>query len=106
MVFKKIDNKLFAQGKGEIILIEPWGENCLRFRSTLNKEITDENWTLLPQDKVIPEININNNKAIIKNGKLICEIDEKGGVKYLNNEGKILLEELWIDGRINKCRST
>jgi len=103
MVFKKIDNKLFAQGKGEIILIEPWGENCLRFRSTLNKEITDENWTLLPQDKVIPEININNNKAIIKNGKLICEIDEKGGVKYLNNEGKILLEELWIDGRINNA---
>lgn len=103
MIFQKIGNKLIIQGRGETISIEPWGEDCLRFRSTKNNKIIEENWTLLTQEEVPTQIEIKSEKATIKNGRIIAEVLANGTVNYYKNDGKILLEELWIDQRVNNA---
>ena len=40
--------RLIFERKDELTVIEPYGENCLRCRSTRNGKIMDENWTVLP----------------------------------------------------------
>ena len=42
MQFEKSGNKLIAKSKRETIWIEPYSEDCLRFRSTLNKDIIEQ----------------------------------------------------------------
>lgn len=103
MKFEKFSNKLIAKSKRETIWIEPYGEDCLRFRSTLNKDIIEQNWTLLPQVEIVSDIEITENKATITNGKIKAEIFSDGTVNYLKKNGEKLLEELWIDYRINNA---
>ena len=43
-----LENKLIFRRKDELTIIEPYGENCLRCRSTKNSQILDESWTVLP----------------------------------------------------------
>ena len=103
MFFEKNGDKLLSHSSGETIQIEPWGKDCLRFRSTLNKEIVQQDWTLIPQENINVEINITEEKATIKNGKLIGEVAADGSVRYLTEDGDILLEELWIDSRVKNA---
>ncbi len=95
-------NQLKVRLGTENILIEPFGRDCVRFRSSINK-IVDENWTLLPQDDPKVEIDIEPEKAIMRNGKITVEISIDGTVKYFNDKNEILLEELWLDGRVNNA---
>jgi len=103
LFFEKNGDKLLSHSSGETIQIEPWGKDCLRFRSTLNKEIVQQDWTLIPQENINVEINITEEKATIKNGKLIGEVAADGSVRYLTEDGDILLEELWIDSRVKNA---
>lgn len=104
MTFKQSGNKLIAQENSETIWIEPFGKDCFCFRSTKNKEIIEEDWTLRPQPEIQVQIEIKPEKATIKNGKIMAEILADGTVRYLRTDnGKILLEELWIDKRVNNA---
>jgi len=103
MILKQFGNKLVAQGNNETIWIEPAGIDCLRFRSTINKEITGENWTLLPQPEVQAKIEIKSGKATVRNGKIAAEISDDGTVCYFSADGKKILEELWVDQRVNNA---
>jgi len=102
MFFKKEGNKLVAQGNGEIIWLEPFGKDCLRFRSTMGKEIIERDWTLLPQPEVQAQINIRPGKATVTNGRIMAEISLDGTVKYFTDKGRVLLEEL--KARVLKAR--
>ena len=103
MIFKQFESKLIAQENSETIWIEPFGKDCLRFRSTKNKEIIEEDWTMLPQPETQAQIEIKPEKATIKNGKTVAEILSDGTVRYLTDTGQVLLEELWIDKRVNNA---
>jgi|YelNatPaOPRAMG01_1025707.scaffolds.fasta_scaffold15454_5 alpha-D-xyloside xylohydrolase len=103
MIFRKEGSKLIAQSSGELMQIEPYGKDCLRFRSTIGARILEQDWTLIPQPEVEAQIEITSEKATIKNGKIIGEIRADGSVRYLKEDGKILLEELWIDHRVNNA---
>lgn len=104
MVFEKVqERKLIVRGEGEIIQIEPWGRDCLRFRSTRRGQIEDQDWTLLPQEDVDVEIKIEEDKATIRNGNLLGEVTTDGCVRYLSSSGEVLLEELWIDHRVKNA---
>ncbi|MEM1515584.1 MAG: glycoside hydrolase family 31 protein [Candidatus Bathyarchaeia archaeon] len=104
MIFEAKENRLAIYGQGETILLEPFGEDILRFRATKGREIVEENWTLLPQKEVSANIIVDSNKAVIQNGKLTAEVRVEGDIRYLNTfDGRILLEELWIDHRINNA---
>ena len=104
MFFEQFGNKLLIQGNNETIWIEPWGKDCLRFRSTMNKEIIEKDWNLMPpQSDVSTKIEIDLKKAVIRNNEIVAEVDDKGTVRYYTNNGETLLEELWIDRRINNA---
>jgi len=103
MLFKKEGNKLIATSGGELIWIEPYGRDCLRFRSSARGKIEPLDWTLLPQEEVPAEIQITEEGASIKNGKITARIDSQGSVCYLREDGRVLLEELWIDGRVRNA---
>lgn len=100
MLFAQDGKKLVIQGGGELIWIEPFGRDCLRFRSSRRGCIEPLDWTLLPQEAVEPEITITPEGASIRNGNIIAEVDTRGTVRYRKGTGEVLLEELWLDGRV------
>ncbi len=95
----KENNKIMWKGYGEIVWIEPYGENCLRFRSTKRNKIEDINWTLLPAKPSNVTINMSEQRAEIINGNIKAEILIDGTVNYYKADGTVLLKESWIDER-------
>ena len=41
------EKRLVFQRRDELLMIEPYGENCLRCRATRNNKFSEEKWTLL-----------------------------------------------------------
>ena len=63
------DNKLIFERRDELTIIEPYGQNCIRTRSTRNAKILDENWTLLPaQNNANFTIEGDEKVAVLTNG--------------------------------------
>jgi len=94
MIFERKGNKLIIRGQGEIIWLEPFGEDSLRVRATRGKEIVEEDWTLLPQPEVSADIVIDLDKAVITNGRLSAEVGSTGEIRFVDVVGrKTLLEE-------------
>lgn len=98
-VFTQRDDGLEARYGGERIWVQPFGKDCLRVRATLNGEFADYNWALLPQPPVTVDIAISQDHARITNGHIAAFIDADGNIHFLTSDGKVLLEELWIDRR-------
>lgn len=105
MFFKAINNKLIAHKNGEIIWLEPFGKDCLRFRSTMSREVIEKDWTLLPQPPVNVEIETSSASATIRSGNIMAEITAAGRLKYLTAEGRVLTEELWAHPNLVKGRT-
>lgn len=85
-------NAVCFERREEIARIEPYGPNCIRFRSTRNRSISKEAWTLLPPQKA-ENVKVSNDghRACIENGEIRAEID-CGAVAYYNAKtGKPLL---------------
>src|SRR5690606_24356098 len=100
-------NSVVFQKRDEIAVLEPWGKDCLRFRSTPNSIITDENWNLLVQPETECSINVDEEKATIVNGKISAEIFKSGKVVYYKNGKEILTErsEMAFFSRYREYRS-
>ena len=95
-------NRIIWETAGELVYIEPYGRDAIRFRSSKSLRIDGElNWTLeepAPPQGVI--IEADDEKASMTNGKIQVTITGDGTVTYRNTRtGKVLLEEYWIDGR-------
>lgn len=83
-------NKLIFERKDELTVIEPYGPNCLRCRSTRNSKILDEDWTLLPP---------------VEGGECIISGDEKvATIKNGMMSAKIEAGEIWYGGLITYYR--
>ncbi|MDE6875464.1 MAG: hypothetical protein K2P87_13510, partial [Lachnospiraceae bacterium] len=41
------NQKIIFQRRDELTVVEAYGKNCIRCRSTKNSRLSDENWTLL-----------------------------------------------------------
>ena len=91
-----LENKLVFERKDELMVIEAYGENCLRCRITRNSKISDESWTLLPP-KAAPDCTVNGDEkeAIISNGMISAKIEAGnfwyGGVVTYFRKGKQIL---------------
>lgn len=90
------NNKLIFERKDELTVIEAYGENCLRCRSTKNSRISDENWTLLPATSS-PDCVIEGSEkeATITNGMISAKIEagnlwHGGIISYYRNGAQIL----------------
>ena len=89
-------DKLVFQRKDELTVIEGYGRNCLRCRSTKNGKILDENWTLLPaSDDAAVETSGDEKAAYIKNGMMSAKIEAGepwyGGLITYYRDGKDIL---------------
>ena len=89
-------DKLIFERKDELTVIEAYGENCLRCRTTKNPRISEEAWTLLPaitEHKCV--VSGDEKEATITNGMISAKIEagniwHGGIVSYFRNGKQIL----------------
>ena len=94
-------NRIIFHYDAEELWIEPWGEHAVRVRATKNAEMPSENWALAEQK--LPQaisINITEQGADLKNGKLQVHITEGGKITMYNHKEELLLEEYWRNRRV------
>ena len=84
MAFRTDGNKLIYRNDGEILQIEPWGENSLRVRGTKTEEISQEPWALLDPVPCKAQIKVEGKTASITNGKITASFNEFGWLTYYN----------------------
>ncbi|MBR5645647.1 MAG: glycoside hydrolase family 31 protein [Treponema sp.] len=89
----KSKNALVFKKQNEILLIEPWSNDSLRIRSTVEKNIIDENWGLTEAVKTCKtRIQVNEKEGIIVNGKISARISSNGILSFYKNNELILKE--------------
>jgi len=94
--------RIIWEGEGEVAWLEPYGPDAIRFRSSRSLRIDENlNWTLLPPTPDQAEICVEENRAVLKNGKLSAEILADGTVNYYKADGTPLLKESWKDFRVS-----
>ncbi|KAF7538082.1 hypothetical protein G7054_g3220 [Neopestalotiopsis clavispora] len=79
----------------EILRIEAWGPNALRIRATHEAALLTEDWALteaLPEHDNV-SVQITDNQASIKNGKITATVSQYGVLAITDDSGKVLLEE-------------
>ncbi len=93
-------NRICWEGEGEVMWLEPYGESSLRFRSSKSLHIREDlDWTLLPPRKDGAVVEVSDEKAVIRNGKIRADVYGDGTVNYFDQAGRPLIEESWIDQR-------
>ena len=104
-MFEQKGNALIARYNGEIVQVEPWGENSLRVRAVKMGSILDTDYALLPPAPSTPVIHVEENGATIQNGKLRAVLTQNEGglceIAYENQHGKELFRELNWHGALN-----
>ncbi len=89
----------------ETVRIEGWGENGLRVRATENREFTKHNWALTEEVPHGAKVFIENRPtryghtetvAVVENGTIRAEMTDEGRIRFLNSDGKILLQEHYL----------
>ncbi len=89
------EKRIVFERKDELTVIEPYGINCLRCRSTKNAELLEENWTLLPPGEDACKTSGNESKASITNGTVSAVIEAGnpwyGGIVTFYKNGKQIL---------------
>jgi alpha-D-xyloside xylohydrolase len=96
-LFSREGNALIYQENQEKVWLQPWGENGLRIRANLAGKLLDLPQSLLElPGGYSPEvfIDIENERASIRNGMIQATVSRNGELSFLNAfTGKILLEE-------------
>lgn len=89
------DNGLLFSRKGETVRIEPWGENSLRIRASLNNGLHDPDWALLPPAEKNAVIEVDQEQTVITNGDIQGRISADGRISMVNtSNGETILEEM------------
>lgn len=93
-MIKQVGNKVYRRFDKELLCIEPWGENSFRIRATQRHEfIPDDISALLEPVPCEIKVYERDTDTVIENGKITCEITRTGKLRFLNQNGKLLLEE-------------
>ena len=107
--FEEKDGKLIFRENGEIVLVEPWGEDSIRVRGCMLGEIQETNAALLIPEGGAAEVKIriqeDGTGAELQNGKLTACLKVQGWGKKLqitfrNQKDKILLQEIADGGAL------
>ena len=96
-MLEKRNQRLIRRFDGEILWIEPWGENGLRVRATMEAQMPEKDWALLPRGETDADIAIEGGEASVTNGKITARLDESGKLRFFNRDGRLLLEEFIRD---------
>lgn len=105
-MLKQENGRIIYHYDAEELWIESWGKNAVRIRATKNAEMPKDNWALLSAEEVETQIEITEDGATLRNGKVKVSISNGGKITIYNQKGKLLLEEYWRnrrDLRDSKC---
>lgn len=89
-------DKIIFERRDELTVVEAYGRDCIRCRSTKNGKICGENWTLLPPDAE-PECVVTGDEqtATLTNGRVSVRMEAGnrwyGGVLTYYRDGKMIL---------------
>lgn len=94
-MFRQDNNSLIYEAYGEMLCIEPWGNDSFRVRSIKGSEFIDENWALDTVLELTNEIaiEINEKSARITNGNITAVVRFDGFITYYNQRNEVILEE-------------
>ena len=95
-MFSIRDGALLRTCCGERLLIEPWGRDALRVRSTMQADFAQEHWALdAERPPGAADVNIadGDDGASIRSGDILARIDPRGQISYYNAAGNLLLAE-------------
>ena len=100
------EKRLVFQRRDELLMIEPYGENCLRCRATRNNKFTEEKWTLLdPVTTDNCKIEGDERVATITNGDISAKIEAGfpwyGGIVSFYRKGKQILRRKYEGDYVN-----
>lgn len=71
-----------------------WGADSLRVRAWKTAEMDPADWALIkPEKEITPEIEVREDGATIRNGKIRAEINLIGKIAFYNQKGELLLDE-------------
>ena len=89
------NNSILFERRDETMLIEPYGLNCIRVRSSKNAKLSDEKWTLLdPLDNSKPVLEGDDKHATLTNGDISVRVsttNDWGGELCFMRKGKQIL---------------
>lgn len=107
MNFKQENHRLIGRKQNETLIIEPWGTNALRVRSTMYPEMTNHDWALTKPEVKQARISIKDNAATITNGKISAQINSAGVISFYK-ENELLFREYHrnydcLDSRESRC---
>ncbi len=93
-IMKFDERSITFEMRDERVLIEPYGENCMRVRATRNILFSDEKWTLLDpgEDKARVELK-EENEAVLENGMISVTLRRfwsRCEIEFFRNGKKIL----------------
>jgi alpha-D-xyloside xylohydrolase len=105
-MFHQQNNSLVREFAGETLVIQPWGKDSLRVRSTMSPELENEDWALLPGPHIEPAGVVigNDGSASITNGRITARIDPRGQIAFFNHKGEVLLQE-FIRARLGNMQA-
>jgi alpha-D-xyloside xylohydrolase len=93
-VLKSEKNRLVRMQGTEILWIESWGAG-LRVRAARTKDMPQEDWALLEENKSNAKIDIIDAEASITNKNITAKINKEGWISFYNAKGELLLEEYY-----------
>ena len=90
------NNRIIFERRDELTVLEPYGPNCIRCRSTKNCKLSEENWTLLPaKEGAEVTVESDGNKATLINGMMSVTVDAGnpwyGGIITFYRDGVSIL---------------
>ena len=92
MEFKCENNKITFIREGEIGEITAVHDGCIRFRSTPNPVLSDENWTLEPRDIKVGTWE-ERNSVWLCTGNLRVRLEDNGKLTFFDKDREILREQ-------------
>ena len=117
MAFEVVGNALVWRKLGETLRIEPWGEDALRVRATMNTAFTDKDWALTePVPEAAPVIELydepwqigdevpkKHEAASIQNGRAKAVVNDAGVLSFFRDD-ELMLREYYrfYDGTISR----
>ena len=97
--FERCGSSLIWRNHGETLMITPWGPDSLRVRSAVQSDVEDTRYSLLEPMETDAEIEIGDESAQIKNGKLTARLTinswgQCARIAFYNQKGELLLREI------------
>lgn len=94
MFFSIQNNSLIGKQRNETLVIEAFGNNALRVRSTMYPEFSKNDWALsgYQLDTSKCQITIENDRASIKNGKISAVVNFAGVITFYKDDEMVLRE--------------